>query len=353
MPCYHPMIRVEDRSKWEIAADGHKYHPARILKHDEKPDDIEALKEYSGHRYKNTIIPCGKCIGCRLEYSREWANRGMLEAKQYDNNWFVTLTYDDEHLPQPTEIVDKDGFTWVDDGSWEGGTLVPEHMDKFINHIRKIYEREQNHTGIRFMGCGEYGSEGGRPHYHIILFNMPEVKNDLYHPRIINQDVYYQSHIIERCWDKGISNICPATWNTIAYTARYITKKINGEWSEQLYASNGKRKEFMRMSTHPGIGKGYYDENKDDIYKNDKIMIKNKSGITYCKPPAYFDKLYEKENQKDWKRIQEQRKKDGKNKNLLKAERTSLFLRDQLEVEERTKQDQSLGLIRAMERSTR
>ena len=52
-------------------------------------------------------VPCGQCYGCRLQYSREWANRCMLEASEYSSNFFLTLTYDDEHLPW-SSYFDKD-----------------------------------------------------------------------------------------------------------------------------------------------------------------------------------------------------------------------------------------------------
>lgn len=353
MPCYHPLIRVADRNKWEVAADGHKYHPAKILGGDDRPDDIEQLKQYSAGHYEKQLIPCGKCIGCRLDYSREWANRGYLEAKEYENNWFVTITYDDKHLPKPDEIIDNNGISWTNDGSWEGGTLVPSHLTQFIKNVRQIMKRDYNQDGIRFMACGEYGDEGARPHYHIIFYNLNLPTEDLYNPRIINKEFYYQSKIIERAWDKGISNVSEATWNTIAYTARYITKKINGEGSDELYHSHGKFKEFMRVSRMPGIGEGYYEKHKDEIYTTDSILIKNKTGSIHVKPPSYYDKKFEKENPKRWREIQKQRRKDGENQNKLKGLNTSLFIRKQLEIEERTKECNNMALIRAMEKSTR
>lgn len=350
--CYHPKIRVEDRTKWEVAKDGHKYHPATLI--GTSMNDIERLKQYSGNgHYTQQLIPCGNCIGCRLDYSREWANRGYLESLKYKNNWFVTITYDEEHLPRPSEYIDKNGISYLDDGTWEGGTLVPSHLTQFIKAVRKIFEREYNHTGIRFMACGEYGDKGMRPHYHIIFFNMPLPADDLYKPKILNHEMYYQSHIIERAWNKGISNVSEATWNTISYTARYITKKINGEGSDELYHSLGKEKEFMRVSRMPGIGEWYYKEHKDEIYSNDQIMIKNKTGVHYITPPNYFDRLYEAEEPEKFKKIQKKRRAAAENQNKLKAMTTSNYLVDQLAIEERTKEENSMKLIRAMEKGRR
>lgn len=350
MPCYHPMIRIEDRTKWEISKDGHKYHPAKIYKQMEVPNDLETLKRYEAGHYKQTTIPCGKCIGCRLDYSREWANRGYLESLNYVNNWFITITYDEEHLPQPTELIDKNGITWWDEGNWEGGTLVPEHLTQFIKNVRQIMKREYNQDGIRFMAAGEYGDKGQRPHYHIIFFNLNLPIEDLYNPRINNRNVYYQSKVIERAWNKGISNLSQATWNTIAYTARYITKKINGEGSEELYYSNGKVKEFFRVSRMPGIGQDYFQKNWEKIYKTDSITIKNASGIIKARPPTYFDKLLEKEHPEVWIKTQRKRQHEAEKQTKLKGENTSLFLREQLEIEERTKEDNNLSLRRTLEK---
>lgn len=350
MSCYHPLIRIEDRSKWETGKDGKRYHPAKVYSGKDAPNDLETLKLYSAGRYKQQIIPCGKCIGCRLDYSREWANRGYLESLEYDNNYFVTITYDEEHLPQPNEIIDNNGITWYNDGTWTGGTLVPEHLTQFIKNVRQIMKRNYNEDGIRFMACGEYGTEGARPHYHIIFFNLNLPQETFYNTRIINKEIYWQNTVIERAWNKGISNISQATWNTIAYTARYITKKINGEYSEELYHANGKEKEFMRVSRMPGIGQNYYDKHKEEIYKNDSITIKNKKGIVTCKPPTYFDRLYEKEFPDEFEKIQKQRRKDGENQNKLKIMNTSLYLREQLLIEEASKKDQNLQLRRKLEK---
>lgn len=355
MPCYHPIIRVEDTWKYKKANDGHRYHPARIIKKDCK-EYLEIMGELQKNelidRYKYTQIPCGNCIGCRLEYSRQWANRGYCEAKLWENNWFVTLTYDDEHKITHDEIEDKNGYTWCNDGSWNG-TLVKEHLTAFIKSVRQIMKRDYNQDNIRFMACAEYGGETERPHYHVIFFNLNLPLNDLYNPKIINKEVYYRSKIIERAWTKGISNISECSWNTIAYTARYITKKINGETAEEYYSQKGQIKEFFRVSRMPGIGEGYYRANWREIYDHDEIIIKNREGVIHTKPPKYFDKLFEKEHPKEWEIIKARRKKAAQDGNTVKAENTSLYRSEQLEIEERSKNEQTQKLIRAMEYSTR
>ena len=79
-------------------------------------------------------VPCGKCIGCRLEHSRSWAVRCVHEAYMYENNCFVTLTYDDEHLP-----LTGDGLA----------TLQRNDLTLFLKRLRKRYSHK-----IRYFGRG-------------------------------------------------------------------------------------------------------------------------------------------------------------------------------------------------------
>lgn len=358
MPCYNPLIRIENKKKTVKAKDGHRYHPATIQTASEilgeRLEDVDKrgsdIKQIIGSDYEYQIIPCGNCIGCRLDYSREWANRGYLEAKCWDQNWFVTLTYDEDHITVLEETQDDQGITYWNEGDWNG-TLVPKDLTQFMKNLRQIMKREHYQDNIRFMACGEYGSKGERPHYHIILFNCNLPMESFYEPRIINHEVYYQNKIIERSWgNKGISNISEASWNNIAYTARYITKKINGNLSESLYAEKGQTKEFFRVSRMPGIGEIYYREHKDDIYKNDEIIIKNKQGTISSKPPKYFDKLYEKEEPEKFKKIKERRKKQLKTNNILQDQTHTYGRLEELYIQARTKEESTMKLIREFEK---
>jgi hypothetical protein len=352
MPCYSPLIRIEDTSKWLKATDGHYYHPAKIQKASnilgERLEDMDEKTENILWKYGYTPIPCGNCIGCRLDYSREWANRGYLEAKCWEQNYFVTLTYDDEHLTKLDFTEDDQGFTYSDP-EWNG-TLVPKDFTQFIKSLRQIMKRDYNEEGIRFMGCGEYGEEGERPHYHLIFFNLNLPVETFYSPKIKNGNTYWQNKIIERAWDKGISNISDATWNTIAYTARYITKKINGKTSSQHYAELGQRKEFFRVSRMPGIGYPYYEKYKDEIYKNDNIIIKNKEGAIASKPPKYFDKLYEQENPEKFRKIKIKRSKQARNSARIKDTTHNYGRLKELEIEAISKSDQTSSLKRNLEK---
>lgn len=350
MTCYKPMIRVEDLTKWEKAKDGHLYHPSKLF----SSDRLENYDrdEYSRIRQKwgnYQIIPCKNCIGCRLDYSREWANRGYLEAKCWKNNYFITLTYDEDNLPYEEEIQDNNGITYTDtieELPWQG-TLNPNDMTRFMKNLRKIFERKKKEINIRFMGCGEYGDNTRRPHYHLILFNCNLPKETFYDPHITwNKDTVWKNKWIEQAWGKGMTQIGECNWNSIAYVARYITKKINGNESEEFYAMQGERKEFFRASNQPGIGGIYYEKHKEEIYKNDKILIKNLTGVHWIKPPSYFDKLYDKEKPEEMEKIREKRKQEHFNQLQLKGKTTSLTRWEQLQIEKTSKEDTSRALKR-------
>ena len=94
-------------------------------------------------------LPCGQCIGCRLEKSRQWAMRIAHESSLYDQNCFLTLTFSDEHLPQNLSVSKRD-------------------LQLFMKRLRKHFAPRK----IRFFQCGEYGELNMRPHYHSILFNV-------------------------------------------------------------------------------------------------------------------------------------------------------------------------------------
>nr|DAH91916.1 MAG TPA: Replication associated protein [Microviridae sp.] len=218
--------------------------------------------------YHSLSIPCGQCIGCRLEKSRQWAIRCILESQLYQNSYFLTLTYNDEYLPKT-------------------GSLVPEDLQKFLKRLRRYIEYHGFDKKIRFFACGEYGDHFSRPHYHAIIYNLdiPDLKR---FSTSFSGDTYYTSEIINQIWKKGYVIIGQVTFESCAYVARYVTKKITGSQADSYY--QGRQPEFVRMSRRPGIGSAWLDQYKSDVYPHDYIVIRD--GIK-VKPPKYFDKLFE------------------------------------------------------------
>lgn len=215
-------------------------------------------------------LPCGSCSGCRLERSRQWAIRVMHEAQLHSSNSFVTLTYDDEHLPELNSL---------------------EHGDfqKFMKRLRKRFG-----AGVRYYMCGEYGENFGRPHFHACLFNINFRDKKLW--KTIRGNKLYRSETLERLWPFGFSSIGSLTFESAAYVARYIMKKRTGSQAADHYEIldpygeyQQRTPEYNRMSLKPGLAKGWFDKYSSDVYPSDEVIIREKK----CRPPKYYDKLYE------------------------------------------------------------
>lgn len=155
---------------------------------------------------------CSTCDVCRIKRKREWANRIMLESYCHADSSFVTLTYDEKHLPKNASLVPKDAQDWL-------------KRLRFAIAPRKI----------RYYLVGEYGGETWRPHYHAAVFGFAPV----------------EKAILDDSWKMGFSSIGDLTPASASYIAGYVTKKM-GKKNDALLA--GREPEFQRMSLKPGIG---------------------------------------------------------------------------------------------------
>lgn len=347
MTCYHPMLRFETYEQY-TCKDGHKAYKARI----EKPDpndlaqyeNIEAMAKSMQGRYRRVqVIPCGKCIGCRLEYSKDWATKGIFEAEMHDQNWFLTITYDDEHLPEADDMIGEHGEVICKNPN---GTLRPADMVNFNKKIRDKYQRVHNIRGIRVMYCGEYGEKNQRPHYHGIYFGLP-LYDMKFHEYNENHEALYRIPELEELWGKGMVVAAEVNWNTCAYVARYITKKVGLPTQEAYYKRLGIEPEFFRMSRRPGIGREYFEKHKKEIYASDNLVIKKYGGGTMkVKPPRYYDKLYDIEDHKQMETIKKKRNENAERINHLRDSQTTLHRKEQLQLTEQSKTAQSKLLLR-------
>lgn len=277
--------------------------------------------------WKEIQLPCGQCVGCKMDNAQDWAVRCVLESKLWEQNYFVTLTYDEQHVPlHPVPVV-------LDEETGEAGlrqTLIKEDMADFMKNLRRQHEYHFEHQGVRFFGCGEYGGKTERPHMHILLFNCP--LNDL-EPLFINKQhqQVYRSAYLEKIWKKGIVSVGEITYESRAYTRRYILKK-----QQMNNVKPGQLPEFTNMSRKPGIAAEYYKQHKEEIYKNDEITIKKAlSAAINTKPPKFFDKLYEKEEEQHLSEVKKKRRERAQDARENKQLRTSLSPVQQLEVAER------------------
>lgn len=274
-------------------------------------------------------IPCGRCINCRLNYAKVWSQRCMLESKSWEHNWFVTLTYDDDHLPVNIDY---------DTGELLSATLVPSDVRDFLKRLREHFRDKYNHTSLRFYMAGEYGGTTARPHYHIILFNCPLDDLKIYSRSPLG-DLYYNSDLINAKWAKGHCVIGEVTPESAAYTARYCQKKATKQVD---YDALGIHKEYVNMSRRPGIALPYLEANVGKIYENDQIYLSNGNVV---KPSRYFD-IKAEQMGVDIEKIKEQRILIG---NLMNNEKVDLVSRDYYEHLEDLEEDykrRSRSLVR-------
>lgn len=253
-------------------------------------------------------VPCGHCMGCRLERARQWAIRLVHESKSHTHNHFVTFTYDDASLPTTVQGLP---------------TLRPIDFTNFMKRLRRNYERqvgqgatppspsppdpfglpaEQSTAGIRYYQAGEYGETTSRPHHHALLFNLhlPDLKPlRLTHAR--NAHALYTSKFLEDAWQKGMISVGRVTFETAAYTASYVTKKITGPLAASHY--NGRVPEYSTMSRRPGIGALFHDKYAQEIWDNDSVIIRGHE----MRPPKFYDTRLERSDPEAFYELRDER----------------------------------------------
>lgn len=297
-------------------------------------------------------VPCGQCIGCRLERSRQWANRCLLEMQDHPVGtcWFVTLTYDQFHLP----------WSWYSDDST--GEAIPSQT-LCRRDFQLFFKRLRKNTGqkFRYFGCGEYGPSTFRPHGHFNLFGL--VLDDLtpLPGRSAQGFTYYNSPTLDRAWSfpcrdefgndmdsvrslAGFVVVTPISWETCAYTARYITKKLTGPLG-LYYDYFNIEPPFSMMSLKPGIGRMYYDSHPD-LYDFEYINVSTEKGGRKFRPPKYFDRLFDIDHPEESAVMKKDRKRKAELSKKLKLENTDLSYLEYLQVEEDALYDRIKSLRR-------
>lgn len=257
MTCYNPLIVFFGK---EIGGDK-KHYMWSVPKAQASPDVI-ARADNPDDEFVQTV-PCRRCIGCRMQYAKEWAIRCYHESTLHDDNCFLTLTYNEFCLPR-------------------NGTLVKKHVQDFLKRLRFMFKN----TRIRYYYCGEYGEKYGRPHYHLLLFGFDFPDKQLlfsFHNRN-----YYTSEICSKLWPLGNNIISDVTFESSSYVARYIMKKQYGDTAAARY--DGRLPEYTNCSLKPGIGADFVEKYLENIYQNDRVSIRGRQFL----PPKYYDKVLEK-----------------------------------------------------------
>lgn len=227
----------------------------------------------------NVTIPCRHCLGCHIDYSRQWANRLCLELQDSKRAVFVTLTYNKEHVPK----TDKGVLT-----------LCVRDTQLFFKRLRKKF----NNRSIRYYLVGEYGKRTHRPHYHAIIYDL-ELSD--FHDLAIHDvnelgNIIYKSDFFADIWGNGFCSLAEVNYKTCAYVSRYVLKKHYGF---NKYELSGALPEFNTSSRRPGIGlKRYYDILSKE---NDLITINTGDDVhTFPIPKAIIKKGLQDEKYVDF-----------------------------------------------------
>lgn len=236
-----------------------------------KPGGVRLLGNARSGFFKSGEFPlaCGTCVACLKNRARNWAVRATHEFSFHTRSCFLTLTYDEEHLPY-------------------AGSLVPEHFQKFVRAVRAEFGK-----GIKFLGCGEYGERWGRPHYHAIFFGV-DFFQDRYVAGKRQASEVFRSPSLESLWPMGRSEIGSATVASAGYVAGYVAKKCSRERLE------GREPEFLRMSLRPALGMRWIAEHWRSVYARDSVVM---DGFELPVPRAY-DKWLAREHPLVWEEVQ-------------------------------------------------
>lgn len=318
MSCYHPMVLIKtsdmtDPEQRKIAellrlkhkGEGHSTSTFLI------PRELvvgEGLKLSASNAI---VVPCGHCIGCRLDYARQWAERCIHEAENHEHNYFLTLTYDDDHLPRNKKDLPA---------------FFGDEISKFMKVLRQYWKRKFKFDGIRFFGCAEYGEHAGErlinPHLHILLFNCPIPDLQERHPIMVDGKLKWIkqfssdgeqlmfSPAIWNIWQKqGTAQVGQVTFESASYVARYIMKKQKGV-DAKVYRDLDMAPPYIRMSRRPGIGAQWYKENLSTIYEYDKVVVHRGDKSFYQNPGRYCDNILKDIDVQKFYDLKEKRHRD-------------------------------------------
>lgn len=258
---------------------GVKENGARNIKLLPRRYDLYSYKALSERYGSSTLLslPCGSCLACRINHAKEWAVRCVLESLYHDENWFITLTYDDAHLP-------------------ENGYLQRKHVREFQKKIWKKF------PGVRFFGCGEYGSKSARCHYHMIIFGLH--LDDL---KRVGSSGLLESPTISKMWPYGFNYIGEVNYCTCNYVAQYVNKKAFGDLKHNVPKEY---REFTFCSTRPGIGYQWCKDHLPRVLEYDAVFGPFGSSKSAA-IPRYFQKMADELDSAKWLNLKEARVNKG------------------------------------------
>lgn len=280
------------------------YHPVKAWRSRETGSNgrfLIVFNEKDGYSDLPLDLPCGKCVGCSMDRAGQWAARCYHESQLHDENMFLTITYDDLHLPFGGNMLCSDNVV---------GTLKKSDLQKFFKRYRKAV----NPHKIRYFACGEYGDDTQRPHYHALIFGhaFPDLKKI----KSLDENSYLQSEKLNEIWGKGSVIVGSVAFASCAYVSGYVIKKqekgdaalcvVNEETGEILERES----EFVCMSRRPGIGADWFARYGSDVFPDDFVVV---GGQKYH-VPRYYEKLATRDDEKALRSVLRKRKTDARNR---------------------------------------
>lgn len=226
-------------------------------------------KELEARFPDGLLVPCNKCLACRIQKRKEWSMRLLHELAHWDKSVFVTLTYTKENTPP-------------------NGSLVKKDLQKFIKRLRKSLDSYDGRK-IRYFACGEYGEKsrmlpngivtmGERPHYHLIIFGL-----SIFEQQFVVRNWSYCDWSNDKIL-RGSFGLAEAL--SIEYVAGYIHGKLSGSEAEKEYDNKGRESVFRLMSK--GIGRDYVVNNSEQLVDQKGSSVR---GHMRSLPRYYLDKL--------------------------------------------------------------
>ena len=232
-------------------------------------------------------VPCGKCLTCRIKKRQEWAVRMLHECESHKDSIFITLTYDEEHVPYRSTLSVYP-------------TLKKSDLQKFFKRLRR--DLENQNRKIKYFASGEYG-DNERPHYHAIIFGLSLREDD--------------KTLIKENWPKcnwNITKIATKSFglaepDSLLYVAKYISKQFSGEEADTHYKNKNREPVFRLLSM--GLGKEFAEKESKKWYKQGYITVKNiKQSIPryylkkYPPPEDYLQKLKNKAEENEAENVE-------------------------------------------------
>lgn len=220
------------------------------------------------------LVPCNRCIACRIQKSNEWKIRLLLESFDHDDSTFLTLTYSDEHCPLDFGLRKKD-------------------YQDFMKRLRYYLGDKK----IKHYSVGEYGGDTSRPHFHSIIFGWYDSDFYLHHKE--GSKSYFSSLVVDKAWPYGMNVIGTVTSQSIDYVCGYIRKKLYGQKAISEYGN--REPPFQLFSKYLGLN--YVIRNKEKIIKDQGIKLK---GVNHGISKYFFNKICDSDELREFIKLKTQ-----------------------------------------------